>query len=106
MTQENEEAIAIKKQKEAEAKAKAIADAKAKAEADRLAKEKAEQEAKKKKLDALIGGVSKSEGVDTGSEGNDNKAVTKDNWMVIRMRQVILVIWWCRKWWCWLWFKW
>src|SRR5690606_12735138 len=36
LTQENEEAIAIKKQKQAEANAKAIADAKA--EADRLAR--------------------------------------------------------------------
>jgi colicin import membrane protein len=77
LTQDNAEEIAIKKQKEAEAKAKAIADTKAKAEADRIAKEKAEQEAKKKKLDALIGGVSKSEGVDRGSEGNDNKAGDK-----------------------------
>ncbi|XMO85140.1 energy transducer TonB [Algibacter sp. AS12] len=87
LTQENAEDIAIKKQKEAdakakaiedakakaEAKAKAVADAKAKAEADRIAKEKREQEEKKKKLDALIGGVSKSEGSESGSEGNDNK---------------------------------
>ncbi|WP_191860770.1 energy transducer TonB family protein [Hanstruepera ponticola] len=80
LTQANEEAIAIKKQKEternakleADRKAKAEADAKAKAEADRIAKQKAEQEAKKKKLDALIGGVSKSEGAETGGEGNDN----------------------------------
>lgn len=80
LNQENQEAIAIKKQKEAERnakldaerKAKAEADAKAKAEAERIAKEKAEQEAKKKKLDALIGGVSKSEGTETGGEGNDN----------------------------------
>lgn len=72
LTQANEEAIAIKKQKEAERKAKAEADAKAKAEADRIAKEKAEQDAKKKKLDALIGGVSKSEGSETGGEGNDS----------------------------------
>ncbi len=81
LTQENAEAIAIKKQKEAEARAKAkekaIADAKAKAEADRIAKEKREQEEKKKKLDDLIGGVSKSEGSETGSEGNDNKAGDK-----------------------------
>ncbi len=77
LTADNLEAIAIKKQKEAEAKAKAIADAKAKAEADRVAKEKREQEEKKKKLDALIGGVSKSEGSETGSEGNDNKAGDK-----------------------------
>ena len=77
LTQENEESIAIKKQKEAEARAKAIADAKAKAEADRIAKEKREQEEKKKKLDALIGGVSKSEGSTTGSEGNDNRSGDK-----------------------------
>lgn len=77
LTQENEEAIAIKKQKEAEAKAKAITDAKIKAEADRIAKEKREQDEKKKKLDALIGGVSKSEGSETGSEGNDNRAGDK-----------------------------
>ncbi|MEW4925749.1 energy transducer TonB [Algibacter sp. 2305UL17-15] len=77
LTQEDIEAIAIKKKKEAEAKAKAIAEAKAKAEAERIAKEKREQEEKKKKLDALIGGVSKSEGSETGSEGNDNKAGDK-----------------------------
>ncbi|MCF7561211.1 energy transducer TonB [Sabulilitoribacter multivorans] len=77
LTADNAEEIAIKKQKEAEAKAKAIADAKAKAEADRIAKEQREQEEKRKKLDALIGGVSKSDGTDSGSEGNDNKAGDK-----------------------------
>ena len=77
LTADNAESIAIKKQKEAEARAKALADAKAKAEADRLAKEKREQEDKKRKLDALIGGVSKSEGSATGSEGNDNKSGDK-----------------------------
>ena len=87
LTENNDEAIAIKKQKEADANAKKIADAKAKAqaeadakakaEADKIAKEQAEKEAKKKKLDALIGGVSKSEGTETGGEGNDNKAGDK-----------------------------
>ncbi len=77
LTQENEEAIAIKKQKAAEARAKSIADAKAKAEADKIAKEKREQDEKKKKLDALIGGVSKSEGSEAGSEGNDDRAGDK-----------------------------
>lgn len=77
LTAENEEAIAIKKQKDAENKAKAIADAKAKAESDRIAKEKRELDEKKKKLDALIGGVSKSEGTASGGEGNDNKAGDK-----------------------------
>ncbi|MFS4482233.1 energy transducer TonB [Hyunsoonleella sp. 2307UL5-6] len=77
LTQDNAEEIAIKKQKAAEVKAKAIADAKAKAEADRIAKEKREQEEKKKKLDALIGGVSKSDGAETGSEGNDTQSGDK-----------------------------
>jgi len=87
LTENNDEAIAMKKQKEADSKAKKIADAKAKAqaeadakakaEADKIAKEQAEKEAKKKKLDALIGGVSKSEGIETGGEGNDNKAGDK-----------------------------
>ncbi|TNJ43824.1 energy transducer TonB [Tamlana fucoidanivorans] len=77
LTADNAEEIAIKKQKEAEAKAKAIAEAKAKAEAERIAKEKREQEEKKKKLDALIGGVSKSEGTATGSEGDDDVAGDK-----------------------------
>ena len=73
VTQNNEESIAIKKQKEAEAKAKA----EAKAEAERISKEKRELEEKKKKLDALIGGIGKSDGTDTGSEGNDNQAGDK-----------------------------
>jgi len=77
LTEENDEAIAIKKQRQAEANAKAIADAKAKAEAERIAQEKREQEEKKRKLDALIGGVSKSEGKATGGEGNDTKAGDK-----------------------------
>ena len=77
LTEENDEAIAIKKQKEDENKAKSIADAKAKAEADKIAKEKRELEEKKRKLDALIGGVSKSEGTATGGEGNDNRAGDK-----------------------------
>ena len=77
LTADNAEEIAIKKQKEVEAKAKAVADAKAKAEAERVAKEKRELDEKKKKLDALIGGVSKSEGSATGGEGNDNKAGDK-----------------------------
>ncbi|MGB5383242.1 MAG: energy transducer TonB, partial [Lutimonas sp.] len=88
ITQENEEAIAIKK--EEEAKKKLEADRRNKLEKERLAKEKIEkekreeaervkreQEEKKRKLDALIGGVSKSEVTTTGGEGNDNKAGDK-----------------------------
>ncbi|TYB79405.1 energy transducer TonB [Bizionia myxarmorum] len=95
MTEENEEALAIEKKKQADAKTKAIADAKAKAitdakakaqaeadskakaEAEKKAKEQAEKEAKKKNLDALIGGVSKSEGKTTGGEGDDKQAGDK-----------------------------
>jgi outer membrane biosynthesis protein TonB len=87
LTDNNDESIAIKKQKEADANAKRVADAKAKAqaeadakakaEADKIAKEQAEKEAKKKKLDALIGGVSKSEGQEAGGEGDDKKAGDK-----------------------------
>ncbi|HLT33279.1 MAG TPA: energy transducer TonB [Aquaticitalea sp.] len=80
LTADNDEAIAIKKQKEA-ANAKAKADAKAKAEAERIQKAKEAAEAKKRqeeadkkaKLDALIGGVSKSDGETTGGEGPDGK---------------------------------
>jgi len=85
LSEDNAETVAIKKQKEAEEKAKqdaenkakAEADAKAKAEAERVAKEKREQDAKKAKLDAVMGGVIKSEGTATGSEGDDNQAGDK-----------------------------
>jgi len=73
LTQESEESIAIKKEKEAKVKA----EAEAKAEAERIAKEQRELEEKKKKLDALIGGIGKSDGTDTGSEGDDNQAGDK-----------------------------
>ena len=52
----------------------------AKIERDRqaqIAKQKAEEEAKRKRLDALIGGVSNSSGTETGGEGNDNVAGDK-----------------------------
>ncbi len=86
LTQESEESIVIKHQKEIQRKADAAAKA-AKAEADRIerekqeAKEKAqkEQDAKKKKLDELMGGLNKSNGTATGSEGNDTKAGDKGN---------------------------
>ena len=95
LTQENEESIRIKQAAEAkkeaenaaaEVKRKAeAAEQKAKAEAARIAKEKKdaeekarlEQEAKKKKLDALMGGLNKSDGTATGSEGDDSKSGDK-----------------------------
>jgi len=92
LTQQQEEAIAIKKAEEAkklaeaaERKAKADAERKEREEAERkeqarqaaIAKAKAEQDAKKKKLDALLGGVTNSDGTDSGSEGDDNRAGDK-----------------------------
>ena len=74
LTQDNAEEIALKKKQEAEAKLKAEADAKAKAEAERIEKERAEKEAKKKNIDNLIGGIGKSDGTASGSEGDDDKA--------------------------------
>ncbi|WP_190809700.1 energy transducer TonB [Flagellimonas sp. S3867] len=86
LTSENEETIKINQQKEAKRKADEAAK-KAKAEAERVAREKKEaenrkrqeQEAKKKSLDALIGGIGKSDGTTTGSEGDDNRAGDKGN---------------------------
>lgn len=72
LTNESAESIAINKQKEEALKKQQ--------EIDRIAREKREQELrkqqeeteKKKKLDALIGGVANSEGKDTNGDGNDN----------------------------------
>ena len=79
VTQDNEESIAIKKANDAKKKADAAIE-KQRLEKERIEKEKqdeidrqkAEQEAKRKKLDALIGGVSDADGTATGGEGNDN----------------------------------
>ncbi len=84
LTQENEESIRIKQQKEAERKA-AEAAKKIKDEAERLEREKQaaaererqEQEAKKKKLDALMGGINNADGTAQGSEGDDTRAGDK-----------------------------
>jgi len=80
LTQESEESIRIKQQKEAKRKAEAVAERK-KAEAERVAREKREaaervqrqKDAKKKELDELMGGLNKSDGNATGSEGDDNR---------------------------------
>lgn len=84
LTTDNEETIRINQQKEAKRKADE-AEKKAKAEAERIVREKREaenrkrqeQEAKKKSLDALIGGIGKSDGTTTGSEGDDTKSGDK-----------------------------
>ncbi|MCK0110464.1 energy transducer TonB [Flavobacteriaceae bacterium S0825] len=87
ITEDNAESIAIKKQKEEalkkakeEAKAKAEAERierEKKAEADRLEKERKEQKAKRDAVDGLLGGIKNSDGTDSGSEGDDNKAGDK-----------------------------
>ena len=76
-TQETEESIRIKKQKEAEAKAKAEAERVERAKREAEEKKKREQEEKKRKLDELMGGIGKSDGETTGSEGNDSQVGDK-----------------------------
>ena len=84
LTQDNAESIKIKQQEEARRKAEA-AEKQKKLEAERIAREKreaeerkrAEEDAKKKKLDALMGGLSKSDGSGSGGEGPDNQAGDK-----------------------------
>lgn len=84
LTTDNEETIRINQQKEAKRKADE-AEKKAKADAERIVREKREaenrkrqeQEAKKKSLDALIGGIGKSDGTTTGSEGDDTRSGDK-----------------------------
>ncbi|SNR81136.1 outer membrane transport energization protein TonB [Maribacter sedimenticola] len=95
LTQESEEAIKINQAKEAKRKAdEAAADAKKKAEAienkkkaeaariaqqkkDAEEKARQEQEAKIRALDEMMGGLNKSDGTASGSEGDDNKAGDK-----------------------------
>ena len=44
---------------------------------DAIAKQQAEEAAKKKKIDALMGGINNANGTATGGEGNDNTAGDK-----------------------------
>ena len=77
ITQESAESIAIRKKKEAEAKAKAEAERVEREIREAEEKKRLEEEQKRKELDALIGGVSNSEGTQTGGEGPDNQAGDK-----------------------------
>lgn len=78
MTSDNEESIKIKQREDAKRKAEEAAE---RAEAERIAREqreaeerqRQEQEAKKRNIDALIGGIGKAEGTDTGNEGDDQR---------------------------------
>ncbi|MEX0288334.1 MAG: energy transducer TonB [Flavobacteriaceae bacterium] len=84
LTAEDPESIRIKQQQAAKRKAEEAARL-AKAKAERLEAQKRaeeerarkEKEAKKKKLDELMGGLNKSDGTATGSEGDDNRAGDK-----------------------------
>lgn len=86
LTQEREESIRIKQQKEAKRKAEEAAK-KAREEEERKERERRaaeeklrkEQEAKKEELDALMGGLSKADGEVEGGEGDDRLAGDKGN---------------------------
>ena len=95
LTQENEEAIKIKKAKQEKKRVEDAAKAEQKRKEDAVKREKAkaakiaqqkrdaeekarkEQEAKKRKLDEMMGGLNKSDGTASGSEGDDNRAGDK-----------------------------
>jgi len=91
LTREDEEAIRIKKAEAEKKRAEDAAKAAQKRKEDAIKREKAkaakiaqqkkaaeekarrEQEAKKKKLDEMMGGLNKSDGSASGSEGDDNR---------------------------------
>ncbi len=77
LTEESAEAIAIRKQKEAEAKALAEAEREEQLRKEAEERKRQEEVEKKRKLDALIGGVSNSEGTQSGGEGPDSQAGDK-----------------------------
>lgn len=77
ITEDNAEAIAIKKQKEAEAKAKAEAERIENEKRQSEEKKRREEAEKKRKLDNLIGGVKNADGKTDGGEGPDNKGGNK-----------------------------
>ncbi len=76
ITKNTKDAIVIKKQLEAKKKADEIA-RKERVQREAIAKQQAEELEKRKKLDALIGGVSNSNGTATGGQGDDNSAGDK-----------------------------
>jgi len=76
LTQNTEDAIAIKKQLEVKKKIDEE-NRKEKARQDAIAKQKSDEAAKKKNLDALIGGINNTNGTASGGEGNDNTAGDK-----------------------------
>ena len=77
LTQDSEEAIAIKKKKTAEDNAKAESEIAERLKREAEERKKREDAEKKKKLDNLIGAVKNSKGNDHGGEGDDNKPGNK-----------------------------
>jgi len=95
LTRESEEAIKIRQAKEAKKRAEDAAKVEKRRKEEAIEREKAkaakiaqqkreaeerarkEQEAKKKKLDELMGGLNKSDGTASGSEGDDDRAGDK-----------------------------
>ena len=77
LTQDSEEAIAIKKKKTAEDNAKAESERAERLKREAEERKKREDAEKKKKLDNLIGAVKNSKGNDDGGEGDDNKPGNK-----------------------------
>ena len=72
LTQDSEEAIAIKKKKVAEDRAKAEAEKAERLKREAEERKKREEAEKKKKFDDLIGGVKNSRDKDPNGEGPDN----------------------------------
>lgn len=75
LTQENEESIAMKKKKakeDAERKAKEAAERAERERKEAEERKQREEEEKRKKLDEMMGGLNKSDGEASGSEGNDD----------------------------------
>jgi outer membrane biosynthesis protein TonB len=76
ITQNTEDAIAIKKQQEEKKKALEIAK-KEREKQKAIAKQKAVEDAKKRKLDALIGGINNAKEKSSSGEGDDNQTGDK-----------------------------
>ncbi|MEN1784469.1 MAG: cell envelope integrity protein TolA [Bacteroidota bacterium] len=79
LTQDNAESIRMQQQQKAKREAQARAEREARQKQEAQRRKKAEQDAKRKKLDALMGGIGKSKGTASGSEGNDNRPGDKGN---------------------------
>jgi hypothetical protein len=77
LTNDLQESIAINKEKEEALKKQQEAERIARAKEEQEIKRQQEEVEKKKKLDALIGGVTNSDGKDTRGEGSDDTAGDK-----------------------------